>query len=127
MTRSKIISDASDFDPLRTDSSAASAEDLTSACRLYPRQAPRRQLQHRLSNSPRSHGIPVPQLQGKTVREVTEECMKLGLTPVLVSTGIAVEQSPEAGAMILRGSRNLPCGFARRHLLDSRCRLGKVM
>ena len=42
--------------------------------------------------------MPAPQLLGKTVREVTEECMKLGLNPVLVGTGIATEQSPEPGS-----------------------------
>jgi len=57
-------------------------------------------------------GIPVPQLQGRTVREVTEQCMKLGLSPVLVGTGIAVEQSPEPGAMTRRGSR-ITVRFAR--------------
>src|SRR5579863_8858439 len=40
-------------------------------------------------------GIPAPQLVGKTVREVTEECLKMGLTPVLVGTGIATAQTPE--------------------------------
>src|ERR1700680_3009609 len=50
-------------------------------------------------------GIPVPQLQGRNVREVTEQCMKLGLSPVLIGTGVAVEQSPEPGAVIRRGSR----------------------
>ena len=38
--------------------------------------------------------------------------MKLGLSPVLVGTGIAVEQSPEPGAMIRRGSR-ITVRFAR--------------
>jgi len=50
-------------------------------------------------------GIAVPQLQGKTVREVTEKCIKLGLSPILVGTGVAMEQSPEPGATIRRGSR----------------------
>jgi hypothetical protein len=63
-------------------------------------------------------GIPVPQLQGKTVREVTEHCMKLGLTPVLVGTGIASEQSPEPGAMIRRGGR-ITVRFAREVSLVS--------
>jgi stage V sporulation protein D (sporulation-specific penicillin-binding protein) len=57
-------------------------------------------------------GIPVPRLQGKTVREATEECMKLGLYPILVGTGIASEQSPEPGVMIRRGSR-VTVKFAR--------------
>jgi cell division protein FtsI (penicillin-binding protein 3) len=50
-------------------------------------------------------GIPAPQLLGKTVRDVTEECLKMGLVPVLVGTGTATEQSPEPGATIRRGNR----------------------
>jgi cell division protein FtsI (penicillin-binding protein 3) len=50
-------------------------------------------------------GIPAPQLLGKTVREVTEVCLRMGLAPVLVGTGTATQQSPEPGASIRRGSR----------------------
>ena len=57
-------------------------------------------------------GIVVPNLQGMTVREATQECMKLGLNPVLVGTGIASDQSPEPGAVIRRGSR-ITVQFAR--------------
>ena len=46
------------------------------------------------------------------MRDVTQECLKMGLTPVLVGTGIATEQSPEPGAMIRRGSR-ITVQFAR--------------
>jgi hypothetical protein len=57
-------------------------------------------------------GVPAPQLLGKTVRDVTQECLKMGLTPVLVGTGIATEQSPDPGATIRRGSR-ITVQFAR--------------
>jgi cell division protein FtsI (penicillin-binding protein 3) len=50
-------------------------------------------------------GIPAPQLLGKTVRDVTEQCMKLGLNPTLAGSGVAIDQSPPAGVMIRRGSR----------------------
>jgi cell division protein FtsI (penicillin-binding protein 3) len=49
--------------------------------------------------------ITVPDLSGQSVRGVTEECSKLGLTPVLVGTGVALEQSPDAGAQVNRGAR----------------------
>jgi cell division protein FtsI (penicillin-binding protein 3) len=48
-------------------------------------------------------GIVVPPFAGATVRGVTEACVKLGLTPILVGNGVAVEQTPEAGARIARG------------------------
>ncbi|MFZ0909978.1 MAG: penicillin-binding transpeptidase domain-containing protein [Candidatus Acidiferrales bacterium] len=50
-------------------------------------------------------GVTVPSLSGQSVRDVTEACSKLGLTPVLVGSGIALEQTPEAGAHVVRGSR----------------------
>ncbi len=50
-------------------------------------------------------GVTVPSLSGQSVREVTEACSKLGLTPVLVGSGIALEQTPEAGEHVVRGSR----------------------
>ena len=49
--------------------------------------------------------IAVPTLTGQSVRSVTELCSKLGLAPALIGTGIAVEQFPEAGAPVLRGSQ----------------------
>ncbi|MBI3668929.1 MAG: PASTA domain-containing protein, partial [Acidobacteria bacterium] len=57
-------------------------------------------------------GIAVPELKGNTVRGATEECLRLGLNPVLVGTGIAVEQIPEAGASVRRGGR-VTVRFAR--------------
>ncbi len=49
--------------------------------------------------------ITVPSLAGQSVRGVTEACSKLGLTPVLVGTGVALEQSPDAGVRVNRGTR----------------------
>jgi cell division protein FtsI (penicillin-binding protein 3) len=100
------LADVSDFNPAQLDTGAA-AED---SAPVVPPQAigspaPTVELAE-------GQGIPVPQLQGRTVREVSEQCMKLGLSPVLVGTGVAVEQSPEPGAMIRRGSR-ITVRFAR--------------
>ena len=44
-----------------------------------------------------TEGVPVPQLIGQSVRGVTEACSRLGLVPLLVGSGVALEQSPEAG------------------------------
>jgi len=49
--------------------------------------------------------VVMPDLAGLTVRGVTEECSRMGLSPSLIGSGIAVEQSPEAGTQVLRGSR----------------------
>jgi len=49
--------------------------------------------------------IVVPSLEGESVRGVTEECSKLGLSPTLIGSGVAVEQFPGAGTEVLRGSQ----------------------
>jgi membrane peptidoglycan carboxypeptidase len=47
----------------------------------------------------------VPNLAGQTVRSVTEACSRLGLTPALIGSGVALEQSVEAGTQVARGTR----------------------
>jgi cell division protein FtsI (penicillin-binding protein 3) len=49
--------------------------------------------------------IPVPDFSGRTMREVTETCLRLGLDPVLVGTGLAVSQAPHAEARVRHGSK----------------------
>jgi cell division protein FtsI (penicillin-binding protein 3) len=49
--------------------------------------------------------VAVPDFSGKTMREVTEICLRLGLDPVLVGSNLAADQSPAAGAMVKRGTR----------------------
>ena len=100
------LADVTDFNPIQVDTAAVVMDDVPGVLE-----------QARGSTAPtvelaEGEGIPVPQLQGRTVREVTEKCMKLGLSPVLVGTGIAVEQSPAPGAMTRRGSR-ITVRFAR--------------
>src|ERR1700677_1520598 len=46
----------------------------------------------------------VPDLTGKTVRGVTEACSRLGLIPELIGSGVAVEQTPDPGTRVQRGS-----------------------
>jgi cell division protein FtsI (penicillin-binding protein 3) len=106
------LADVSDFDSLRTEANAAVADSAPVAPpTLAGAPAPTVELAE-------GDGIAVPQLAGKTVREATQECMKIGLSPVLVGTGIAVEQSPEPGVMIRRGGR-ITVRFARGESLVS--------
>jgi cell division protein FtsI (penicillin-binding protein 3) len=49
--------------------------------------------------------IAVPDFAGKTMREITEACLRLGLDPVLVGSGVASQQTPEAGAKVRRGTK----------------------
>jgi cell division protein FtsI (penicillin-binding protein 3) len=50
-------------------------------------------------------GITVPDFTAKTMREVTETCLRLGLDPVLVGSSLASEQTPMAGSRVRRGSK----------------------
>jgi len=49
--------------------------------------------------------VAVPDLGGQTVRGVMETCSRIGLVPLLIGSGVAVEQFPSGGAQVLRGSR----------------------
>ncbi len=49
--------------------------------------------------------ISVPDFAGKTMREMTEACLPLGLDPVLLGSGIATEQTPAAGTRVRRGTK----------------------
>jgi cell division protein FtsI (penicillin-binding protein 3) len=49
--------------------------------------------------------IAVPDFAGKTMREVAGTCLKLGLDPFLVGTGLAVSQAPAAGMKVRRGAK----------------------
>jgi cell division protein FtsI (penicillin-binding protein 3) len=92
-------SDVSDFDPAQVSSAAftdpAQAEPI-SALLPVSASAPTLELAE-------GGGISVPDLTGKTVRQVTEICVQLGINPVLVGAGTVQEQSPPPSAMVRRG------------------------
>jgi cell division protein FtsI (penicillin-binding protein 3) len=49
--------------------------------------------------------VSVPDMSGQSVRDVTETCTHLGVVPVLIGNGIALQQFPAAGTSVLRGSQ----------------------
>src|SRR6202790_2743490 len=49
--------------------------------------------------------IAVPDFAGKTMRDVTEMCLHLGLDPVLVGSNLALTQMPPAGSKVRRGAK----------------------
>lgn len=49
--------------------------------------------------------IELPDFSGKTMREVTDLCLRLRLEPVLVGSGLAVEQSLAPGAKVKQGAK----------------------
>ena len=113
------MADASDFDPVQAPIAAAGDDPAPPISHSAPATtAPTVEIAE-------GEGVPAPQLLGKTVRDVTQECLKMGLAPVLVGTGIATDQSPEPGAMIRRGSR-ITVQFARDASLLSATARSKV-
>ncbi|MGC2528070.1 MAG: penicillin-binding transpeptidase domain-containing protein [Candidatus Acidiferrum sp.] len=49
--------------------------------------------------------VEVPDFSGRTMRDVADISLKLGLDPVLVGSNLAVGQSPAAGAKVMRGAK----------------------
>jgi cell division protein FtsI (penicillin-binding protein 3) len=49
--------------------------------------------------------VQVPDFYGKTMRDVTEICLRLGLEPVLVGSSLATNQIPAAGAKVRPGAK----------------------
>ncbi|HXJ06626.1 MAG TPA: penicillin-binding protein [Candidatus Acidoferrum sp.] len=49
--------------------------------------------------------VEIPDFSGKTMREVADISLKLGLDPVLVGSNLALNQSPPAGAKVRRGAK----------------------
>ena len=49
--------------------------------------------------------ILIPDFAGKTMREVTKRCLKLGLDPFLVGSGLAKSQAPAAGLKVRPGAK----------------------
>ena len=94
------VADVSDFDPAQVTSAAfADSAQAGPVSALLPvsASAPTVELAE-------GEGISVPDLTGKTVRQVTEICVQLGVNPVLVGAGTVQEQSPPPGAMVRRGA-----------------------
>jgi cell division protein FtsI (penicillin-binding protein 3) len=56
-------------------------------------------------SSEQDGGIPVPDFTGKTMREVTDICLRLGLDPVLVGSSLASQQTPAAGSKVRHGTK----------------------
>ena len=93
----QLEADLSDFDPVQVTTSAREDASTPEPALHATLTAP--------TGLAAEEDLTVPGFRGKSVRDVTEECLRLGFTPVLVGTGVAVEQSPEAGTTVRRGSR----------------------
>jgi cell division protein FtsI (penicillin-binding protein 3) len=113
------LSDMSDFAPMQAPAIAPDPEPpATNAPPAAAAAAPTVEIAE-------GEGIPAPNLLGKTVRDAAQACLKMGLVPVLVGTGVATEQAPEPGATIRRGNR-ITIEFTRGASLVSAAAKGKA-
>ncbi len=63
--------------------------------------------------------VAIPDFSGRSPRAVLEACSKLGIEPSLIGNGVALEQTPEAGTRVVRGSQ-VTVRFGRAgHLLPA--------
>lgn len=95
-----LEADSSDFDPGQFESATAPA-DIVSP----PQQQDIAQTRPPTLALADGEVVTVPPLTGLTVREVSQQCARLGISPVLIGTGVALEEVPEAGTTVRRGSR----------------------
>lgn len=100
--------DVSDFSPEQAENTVASQLPVFPA---EPLPDPRKDSAQTVALA-EGQGVSVPSLLGWSVRGVTQECLRLGLNPVLIGTGVAVDQNPAAGEMVRRGGR-ITIRFAR--------------
>ena len=56
-------------------------------------------------DAPELGDIPIPDFYGKSLRQVTEECLKAGLRLQSIGSGAAVQQLPLPGTSVRAGSR----------------------
>ena len=103
----------------RADANQAAARheaaNQENVARFHDVVAKKDEAENRLANQEANGGAPtiafseedsveVPDLTGQNVRGVTEACSRLGLIPSLLGSGVALEQSPEPGTRVMRGS-----------------------
>jgi len=93
--------DVSDFSPAQAENNSASQLPIFPA---EPLPDPKQSAAQTVALA-EGEGVNVPTLTGLSVRNVTQECLRLGLNPVLIGTGVAIEQNPEAGQTVRRGGR----------------------
>jgi cell division protein FtsI (penicillin-binding protein 3) len=92
--------DVNDFDPSQTISAEDSTPEAPQPAALVSADSPAPTVALTEGDS-----VTVPVIDGKTVRETVEALQKAGLTPALVGNGLALEEEPEAGSAVRRGSR----------------------
>jgi cell division protein FtsI (penicillin-binding protein 3) len=115
--------DVSDYDPSQFAGSGLAGFDSAATSSAAPTisAADAELLPPQTVELAAGQGISVPDLTGKTVRQVTEICVQFGINPVLVGAGTVQSQSPEPGTMVRPGS-SVMFQFGRRVLAQAQLR-----
>ena len=113
-------SDVADFDPIQIESPDAQEVNAEPAPPAPPASSSSAASPPTVELA-EGDGVQLPSLAGKTVREVTEICQKLGVNPVLVGTGVAQQQQPLAGVAVRPGG-SVTVWFGRPLELQARNR-----
>jgi len=87
--------------------------DFSSQVEELPKQEPMPTAKTRLAASKdtmtvsvdQGGDVVVPDVGGKTMRDAIEKCLQLGLDPVPIGSGLALDQQPAAGAKVRRGAK----------------------
>ena len=103
------LSDAASLDDSAAIDFSAQAEAPTDAAPVNSKASPAAEAVKRPSEvvmgTDEGGDVAVPDFGGKTMREVSEMCVRLGLEPVLVGSNLAVDQTPAAGANVKHGAK----------------------
>jgi len=116
-SRARASGELSDFDPVQSKASDFSGAPGSAQAADPASSAPTVEIAE-------GDGIAVPNLAGKSVREVTETCLQLGLNPILAGSGTVQGQRPEPGAIVRRGA-TVSFRFGRSQLI-AQARVKKV-
>jgi cell division protein FtsI (penicillin-binding protein 3) len=108
--------DETDFDPAQVESLNVAEDVVAPPSQPTPPNAPAPTLAFDSDD-----GVIVPSLEGRTVREVSQACAKLGISPVLVGSGVALEEDPDPGTTVRRGS-HITVKFGRAPAAPSQSR-----
>jgi cell division protein FtsI (penicillin-binding protein 3) len=68
--------------------------------------------------------LPMPSLEGETLRQANAQCLRLGLRPRLEGDGVAVEQDPKPGTPVRAGTRVVVRFALRPALVEAGARSG---
>jgi cell division protein FtsI (penicillin-binding protein 3) len=103
--KTRETSDPASMEELAPVDFSVQPEQLTDGAAVAKAEEPVSKTPEVVISADEGGDIPVPDFSGKTVREVTDLCLRMGLEPVLIGSSRALNQVPAAGAKVRRGAK----------------------